>query len=203
MADDRLPTGYEYLLQDLYVRLEERDRWTESAIKFLLYTNGGGISASLVIVGLLANQKLPVPPELFPLIFFTIGIIIAGAGIYVMARNVRKGRRLLRPKMVAVLQGNLTYSDAFAEIGHFPSKWRFFTIGFWLSFSMFLCGLIATTAVLATTQWTHQNITGPMSTHQAVVVDRDSALERSKGVAGATLPPRDQHRGSAQAIQSR
>lgn len=131
-----LPAGFDHLLDDFHFRLEERDRWADHLIRFLLTANGGGIAIVMAYAGVLTNAGKPMLGLGWGLAIFSAGLLFVGVQLILSARTVRTGRRAIRKLMVDVLDGQMDYATAFKKMGELPSKWRTFS---WLTSLSFAC----------------------------------------------------------------
>ena len=154
MPDDAIPDGFDHLIQDLYFRLEERDRWADHIINFLLAANGGGIVVAMTYAGVLKNAKEPVTGLLGAgVLLFVIGLALVGVLLLISAHSVRNNRRKARTLIARVLQEpSYTYAQAFVDMGDrqaFPSKWKRFVRLAVLSFAFFLVALAMSFVAIA------------------------------------------------------
>jgi hypothetical protein len=140
---------FEHLLRDFYFRLEERDRWADQAIKYLLSGNGGGVALLMTYIGVLGRAGEHVPILLIPLLLFLAGIVFVGMVVLVSMSKVRHGRRGVRKLISAYLAKEKSYRDAFVEMGTWPSKWKHSSGFMWASFSAFIAGIVASAAIYA------------------------------------------------------
>ena len=141
-----LPPGFDKLLDDLYFRLEERDRWAEHIIQFLFTANGGGIVVVMAYAGVLTNANRSVLGLAWGLLAFSAGLLLVGIELGVGAAFVRQGRRAARVLMARVFTENLAYHEVFLKMGDktaFPSKWWWFSLLTLGSFICFFVGLAA------------------------------------------------------------
>jgi hypothetical protein len=140
---------FELLLNDFYFRLEERDKWADQTIRYLLYGNGGGIALLMAFLGsfMHAGQS---PPLLFliPIFCFCFGLVSIGQLVRHATTSVRTGRRRLRKRIVSYLTDqNLSYLTIFEEMGEgskYPSKWKKFESRSECAFYCFIAGVAAT-----------------------------------------------------------
>jgi hypothetical protein len=134
---------FKHLLTDLYFRLEERDRWSDHTLRYLLTGNGGGVALLMTLLGAMGKNGQWMPRLLIPLVFFLAGIVAVGIVVGHSTACIRKGRRASRKLIVRYLQGQVSYADAFREMGTYKSKWEGFESGALFAFLFFILGVLS------------------------------------------------------------
>jgi hypothetical protein len=139
---------FKHLLNDLYARLDERDRWLDQALRFLTYGNGGGIALIIALIARAHEGEIP-QRLLIPLVIFLFGLILVGILIHQAACFARIGRNRIRTLCEQYLKQAVSYEKAFLELGTLPSKWeQVWRLGI-ASFVCLLAGSLAAGALLS------------------------------------------------------
>lgn len=139
---------FKHLLEDLYFRLEERDKWAEHSMKFLLFGNGGGVALIIAFVG---SQRAAIDTNLLlaaALTCFLTGVIAQGVVVIYSAHCARVGRRDVRDLLEGYLEGKWSYKSAFFRLGKIKSKWKGASRVTLLSFILFIAGVLASSFYL-------------------------------------------------------
>ena len=139
---------FKHLLEDLYFRLEERDRWADHSLKYLLFGNGGGVALLIAFVG---SQRTAINTTFWlsgALGCFLTGVIVLGIVVSYSAHCAREGRREVRDLMEAYLIENLSYKSAFFRLGEIKSKWKHFSSLTTISFFCFIAGVLCSAVYL-------------------------------------------------------
>jgi hypothetical protein len=143
-GDDGLLTHseeYKQLLAELYFRLEERDRWANHTIQYLLFGNGGAIALLFAFIGSQRPALDTARPLFIAMGSFVAGIIVLGIAVWVSGHRARAGRRRVRKLMEGYLRGDWSYKSAFFNLGTLKSKWWMFATLISMSFALFLIGI--------------------------------------------------------------
>lgn len=142
-APTELPKGFEHLLEDLYFRLEERDRWADHIIRFLLAANGGGVVVGMGYAGVLAQKGGSAAALAYGLGAFLLGLLAVGVILFASTFAIRKGRHRIRQLMNELLSdSSKTYQYAFLELGKVKPKWDVFIWASLSSFVLFFAGIL-------------------------------------------------------------
>ena len=140
--DDRFTHDeFKHLLADLYFRLEERDRWIDHCIRYLLTGNGGGVALLMTLLGTLGRSGRWQPWLVAPLGFFLGGVIAVGVVVGYSTHCAKQGRHGLIELIQHYLDGTYSYETVFRRLPKFPSKWAGFEIGCIISFCLFVAGV--------------------------------------------------------------
>jgi hypothetical protein len=182
---------FEHLLSDLYFRLDERDRWADQTIKYLLFGNGGGVGLLMAFLGNLTKAGVWLPLILFPLGFFVLGLIFVGKIVRGSTRSIRQGRRHVRKLISAYLAEEIEYSEAFDDMGKFNSKWEHFEGASKLSFFSMIAGIVFSAMIYLIQPLAYQYMpVAQTSAFQQAPADIGKTTQRPAAV-GATTQPAD------------
>src|SRR4051812_3069208 len=106
---------FKLLLDDLYFRLEERDRWSDHSLRYLLTGNGGGVALLITLLGALGKNGQWQPLLLLPLTCFLVGVIFVGLVVGHSAQCVKQGRDGLIKLIHRYLDRELSYEEVFRK----------------------------------------------------------------------------------------
>jgi hypothetical protein len=143
---------FQYLLDDLYFRLKERDDWYDQAIKYLLYGNGSAVALTIGLMGALAARGLSIGMLWLALPAFFAGILAVGIAVYRCAKCAALGRADFRKLLDEYVRGKTPYVEIFLKLPDLPSKWKNFTHACFLSAFLFMSGAVIVTYVAASGQ---------------------------------------------------